>query len=260
MSNPSPERHETEASPPLSAPSVACEPPHASVGHAARLGIVGLVAALMAWVAIGQTGEVFQLPPELAKLGKGYIPGADEQKQIGAGNVVLYYKHSSLWIGIAGGIAGGLFGLTLGMMRRSSAAILLGTLGGILLGGAFGAAGGPLAVYIGETTIAKLRQSGQSIPEQYSMMMHGATWLLVGLGVGLGTGLGATRKRFGFSLGSMLIAAIAGAFGGALYPFVVAVTMPAVDVSMSIPKGDLNRLVWLGLPGVLMGLALGRRG
>jgi hypothetical protein len=168
-------------------------------------------------------------------------------------------KHAALWIGSAGSIVGLLFGVTLGIMRRSRTSVVTGALGGLILGCALSACAGLVANCLGENVIARVRSEKNDVPVQYAMLLHGATWLVVGLGIGLGTGLGATKKRFSFAIGSMFMGGIAGAAAGAFYPFVASVAMPFVDPSLTIPEGDLNRLVWLGLPIVFIGLTLGRR-
>jgi hypothetical protein len=211
----------------------------------------------VSWAAIEKIGEVFQLPPEIARLGIGGIPGMEDQKKIAAGNLVLFYKHAALWLGTTGVLVAGLSGLALGLIRRSRKAILMATVGGVVFGGALGAAAGGLAVYIDQQFAAGLKQGPLTISEQQMMLMHGTTWLLVGLGVGLGTSLGTPWKR---AAGSILISGTAGALGGALYPIVASVTMPLVDASWPIPAGDANRLLWLGLPCTIIGLAIGRRG
>jgi hypothetical protein len=255
MSNPSPDPRQSESSSPALAEGAS--PRHSSIGRAIGLGVVGLVAAVISWQAIERTGDVFRLPPELAKLGKGSIPGREEQSRIAAGNLVLSYKHAALWMGIAGVVVGGLFGFVLGMKRLSRTSILSATVGGLLFGGAFGTVAGPLAVYIGDQLQKSLNLGELIVPEYKIILMHAVTWLVIGLGVGLGSGLGTSRRHM---MGSTLISGIAGALGGILYPIVANLAMPLVDPSFSIPEGDANRLVWLGLPCAIMGLALGRRG
>lgn len=257
MSNSSADHSETAAAQPLPVQAGVCASSRRSVCHAALLGIVGLAAAWLSWAAMEQIGEVFQLSPEIARLGVGQIPGAEDQKKIVAGKLVLFYKHAALWLGTTGVFLGGLSGLALGRIRQSRTAIILATVGGIVLGGAFSAAAGALAVYSGQLFLANLANGPLTIPEHQVMLMHALTWLVVGLGVGLGTGLGTTWQH---ASGSMLISGIAGALGGALYPFVASVAMPLVDASFPVPEGDASRLLWLGLPCAIIGLAIGRRG
>jgi hypothetical protein len=58
----------------------------------------------------------------------------------------------------------------------------------------------------------------------------------------------------------MLVAGVAGLLGGAVYPIVAGMVLPLADPSLPIPEESGSRLLWLGLPAVLMGLSLGRKG
>jgi hypothetical protein len=224
------------------------------------VAVAGLCGAAIAGAAIAGIGEVFILPPELAALGVGGIPGAADQQRIAAGNAVVFYKHSALWVATAGAILGGLFGLVLGLFRRSATALVVGTLAGTLLGGAFGACAGPLAVYLDRFLRANLPSGQLAVSDSGLMLMHAAPWLVVGLGCGLGAGLGAFGKRGRTAAGTMLVAGVAGLLGGAVYPIVAGMVLPLADPSLPIPEESGSRLLWLGLPAVLMGLSLGRKG
>lgn len=224
------------------------------------LAAVGVGAATLANVVISRIGVVFTLPPELARLGIGQIPGADDQRRITAGNLLLQYEHAALWLGTAAALTGGLFGLTLGLFRRSASAIGRGVICGALLGGACGAAAGPLAIYLDHTVHANMPEGQLVVSDVHIMLMHGATWLTVGLGCGLGAGLGAAVKRRRTALAGMVVVGIASLLGGAVYPVVVAMTLPLSDPSLPVPEPGSGRLLWLALPAGLMGLALGRRG
>jgi hypothetical protein len=224
------------------------------------LALVGALGAVLAWLAIGAIGEVFRLPPELARLGMGGIPGPDAQRRIGAGNLVLYYKHSALWLAVVGGILGALFGLTLGLLRRSGKSVLLGVVAGALCGNIFGACAGPLAVYIDQRLQAAVPAGKLTVPEEMRILMHAATWLVLGLGIGLGTGLAAPVQRGRAAVTALLLGAVAGLLGGVLYPVIAGIALPLANISLPIPEADSSRLLWLGLPSVLIGLALGRKG
>lgn len=58
----------------------------------------------------------------------------------------------------------------------------------------------------------------------------------------------------------MLLSAIAGAMGGTLYLFLAGIVCPLADTTVLIPTGASERLLWLALPSVCIGLALGRKG
>jgi hypothetical protein len=237
-------------------------PAHEPIVNAVSLGIVGLVAATICHFAIRQTGRVFELPDELLdiKFAEGRNQSPEVMRLFNEGLTLLNYKHAALWIGIVGAIVGTVFGLALGVMRRSPVSVAISVLGGLILGCAFAVGAGLVANWLGENIVSAERKQNIDVAAQYSMLLHGATWLVVGLGIGLGTGIGASRRRIAFALGSMCMGGIAGAAAGAFYPFVATVAMPFVDPSLTIPDGDMNRLVWLSMPIVCIGLTLGRRG
>lgn len=233
-----------------------------SLRNSLLLGFVGLFASVLAAAAIQQTGRVFELPKALLqeKLLQGRNQSADILKRFYEGRVLLDYKHAALWIGTAGTIAAVLFGLTLGVMRHSRTSILVGTLGGLLVGAIFSACGGIVSNYLSENVLSPIRLERTEVPLPYIMLLHGATWLIVGGGIGLGTGLGVTQNRLVFALGSMVMGGIAGAAAGAFYPFFTSAAMPLVNPSLTVPEEFLNRLVWIALPVVCIGCTLGRRG
>jgi hypothetical protein len=230
-----------------------------SMRDAILLALVGIVAAVISTVVIGLVGSVFELPEELLVLTRGTIPGPDEQKLIGAGLVILNYKHLALWIGLCGAITGALFSLVLGYLRGSRDSMAPGVLKGLIVGGLVAAVAGLASNFIAENVIAGVRQAKIQVPEQYSMLMHAITWAIFGLGIGFGAGLGSSQDRVKSAISSMLICAVAGAAGGAFYPFFTSAVMPLVDPAFAIPKGELNRIVWMSIPCALIGLVLGRK-
>lgn len=236
--------------------------PRTSLRNAVVLGIVGVIASLVASAAIQQTGRVFELPDDLLleKLRLGRNQSPEILKRFYEGRLLLDYQHAALWIGTAGTIVAVMYGLTLGIIRRSRASILAGTAGGLLVGGMFSVVGGIAANYLSENFLSPVRLERTDVPLPYVMLLHGVTWLILGWGIGLGTGLGATKNRVVFAIGSMLIGGIAGAAAGAFYPFFASAAMPLVNPSLTVPEETLNRLVWLGLPVVCIGFTLGRRG
>lgn len=255
-----PDNRESTAS---SGPSVgASESPRPGLVlvRSAVLAIVALLAAGLAYLAIGGIGEVFRLPPELAKLGAGGPPPPEDQARLSAGNLVLRYKHSALWLAATGAILGGLFGLTLGAFRRSRISWIAGLAGGLVFGTLLGAVGGLLAVYIDRLLQTNMPQGELTAPEHMVIAMHAATWTVIGLGLGLGTGLGVPIRRARSAAMAMLVAGLAGTVGGGLYVLLAGFALPLADASQPVPGGDWNRLLWLGLPSLLIGLALGRRG
>ncbi len=224
------------------------------------IAVVGALAAVLAHFAISRMTDVFHLPPELTGLGGGNVPGADDQARMIAGQRVVHDKHTALWLGSAGAILGALFGLALGVFRRSAAAVWRGTIGGMLLGGMFGAAAGPSAVRVERWLDSRLASDESHLPDYQLILLHAAIWLVIGAGVGIGVGLGAPAKRVREAARSMLLCAIAGMMGGTLYLVLAGVVVPLADTTVLVPTGPPERLLWLALPSTIMGLVLGRKG
>jgi hypothetical protein len=224
------------------------------------IAVVGVLAAMLAHFAISRTADVFHLPPEMTGLGGGNVPGADDQARLIAAQRVLFYKHTALWLGSTGAILGALFGLVLGVFRRSAAAVWRGTIGGMLLGGLFGAAAGPSAIRVERWLNSQLASHESHLPDYQLIVLQAATWLVIGAGVGIGVGLGAPAKRFREAARSMLLCAIAGAVGSTLYLTLAGILLPLADTTILMPNGAAEWLLWLVLPAAFMGLALGRKG
>lgn len=224
------------------------------------LAAIGLVAGAVAAKSITAIGDVFSLPEELAALGRGAIPGAEDQRRIAAGNAVLQSRHMALWLGTAAAILGGSFGLTLGLFRRSGAALLRGLTLGAALAGVCGAGAGLLAVSMDRWHHAHLPKGELAVSDVRIMLMHGVAWFVIGAGCGLGAGLGAVTGRGRTACGGMFVVALAGALGGAIYPVLAGLALPLADPSLPLPDVGTARLLWFCLPAALMGLVLGRKG
>jgi hypothetical protein len=256
MSTETSDRHSDSGRAPSGTPAVSRSTACARV---IALGVVGALAAVVAHFAISRMTNVFQLPTELATLGRGQIPGAEDQRRIMAAKLVVFTRHSALWLGTAGLVLGGATGLALGLFRRSAGSLWCGAVGGALAGGLAGSAAGPMAVYLERQMTSRLASDQSGLSDHQLMLMHASTWLVLGLGVGLGVGFGARERRGRSAAAAMLTAGVAGLIGGVLYLFLAGVAVPLADPSLPVPTGDMNRLLWLGLPSILIGLTLGRR-
>jgi hypothetical protein len=242
---------------PVSTPSNAAG--GSSLGRALVFGVVGLIAAVLVTLAIKGIGDVFRLPKEIAALGIGGIPGAEDQAKIAAGNLVVKYKHFALWMGAGGAILGALLCLAQSLTRgraESRSGLITGIVGAVI-GGIFGSAAGLLAVYVDITLRNNPAPGTMSVSDTKIMMMHALTWLVLGIGIGLACAL-ATRSRRDI-VGSVLGACFAGALGGVLFPFLVGIIDPIADPSLPMPEGTFGRVFWMALPFTLMGLVIGRR-
>ena len=243
----------------------ATQPPtgrRSSFGRILLFGVAGILAGLLGVVAIHAIGEVFRLPKELVALGIGGIPGPEAQAKIIAGNAVLKYKHYALWFGVVGAMWAGLFGLIASRSGSSGNRLpsrVMVIVKAVVIGGVMGALGGLLSNF-GDIQIQENTPAGQlSAPEHWIFILHGITWLVVGAGVGLGAGTASAGTRFSDIILCSIVTASAGMLGGILYPLLAAFILPAADVTMPIPDDTSARLLWMELPALLIGLALGRQ-
>jgi hypothetical protein len=231
-----------------------------SLGRAVVFGIVGLVAAALGHFTINMVGEVFHLPPEIAKLGIGQIPGDADQKKIAAANLVNQYRHFALWMALAGGLAGLLLCVTQAVIAGASARTkAIGAVVGLLLGGVGGAIAGPLSLSMDIAFHKSLVVDGQlNVPETKVMLLHGTTWLIIGATIGLAVSIVASAKPRDLVVGT-LTAGIASMLGGVLYPILIVFVDPVADPSFPMPSTVTGQLLWMGVPLLLAGLVLGRR-
>lgn len=241
------------------------QPPTARRGAPGRIllfAVVGIVAGLLGVLAIHGIGEVFRLPKELAALGIGGPPGPEAQAKIIAGNAVLKYKHFALWFGVVGAMWAGLFGLIASGSGSSGNRLpsrVMFVVKAVVLGGVFGAFGGLMSNFV-EIQIHNNIPAGQlTAPEHWIFVLHGMTWLVVGAGVGLGAATGSSGNQFADIILCSIVTASAGMLGGILYPLLAAFILPTADVTIPIPDDTSARLLWMELPALLIGLALGRR-
>ena len=131
----------------------------------------------------------------------------------------------------------------------------------VLTGTLFGALAGVAGVWINAVSRQYMAAGATSPAEQIILLMHGATWLIVGLGIGLGIALG--RRQPGRSrIESTVVTGLVGMVGGCLFPIVAGILFPAVNSSWPVPAFEptAGRIMWLSLPSVLMGLTIGRNG
>lgn len=246
---------------PLPASENLKQSPIAMLGRMLGLAFVGLLSAALATLAIRATGEVFVLPSELAKLGEGRIPSPQEQQLLSEGNRVLQSKHAALWLGIAGALIGGLFGLAAGGFQRSGKSVLKGLAVGAICGCLSGGLAGPLAIYLDAKIRASIPTGELSPPDYLVMLMHAATWAVLGIGTGFGVSLvvPASQRSVRNSFVFMVLSSMAGGLGALLYFVLGAMLLPLANTSLPIPAENSARILWMALPSCMMGLVYGRQ-
>ena len=223
--------------------------------------VTGGVAAILSWKTIELIGDVFVLPADLAGLAFGQVPSAEDQARLTTATLTMNMKNAAIWLGTAGAILGLLFGLTISLSRGlgfSSIRMISTT---VLAGTLFGAVAGVAGVWINTVSRQNMAPGATSPAEQFTLLMHSATWLIVGLGIGLGIASGG-RQPGRSRIESTVMIGLVGMVGGCLFPIVAGILFPAVNSTGPIPPLDptAGRILWLSLPSVLMGLAIGRNG
>ncbi|MEJ7592332.1 MAG: hypothetical protein WKF77_12345 [Planctomycetaceae bacterium] len=223
--------------------------------------LAGIACALLSWKAIELIGEVFVLPPDLAALASGQAPPPDVQAKVAAVTRDIDIKNAAIWMGTAGAILGILFGLTLCLCRRLGLSSIRMILVMVVSGTLSGAVAGVAGYWINAVSRQNMAAGATSPPEQFTLLVHSATWMIVGLGIGMGIAMGG--RRSGRSrIESMVVIGLVGMVGGCLFPIVAGILLPTVNSTWPIPPLEpaAGRILWLSLPSVLMGLAIGRNG
>lgn len=222
-------------------------------------GITGIAGAFLAWKSMGLIGQVAALPPDLASLAFAAAPSPEELQKVPAATLKVNQQNAAIWLSASGAILGCLFGLLVYLARRSAGGFLNLMFIPALCGAIAGAAAGAVAVWINHVARQNMASGATSPAEQIILAMHSATWLILGLGVGLG--IAASRRADGASrLEAAVVTGVAAMAGGCLYPIVAGLFFVAVNSSFPIPHLEpaAARILWLSLPSVLMGLAVGR--
>ncbi|MFT5324039.1 MAG: hypothetical protein ACI8P0_001899 [Planctomycetaceae bacterium] len=233
-----------------------------SKGHAATnplvrfIGMIvaGAVATGISYAAVASVGELYQIPLELLDLG---MPSAEQLDAIDAAGVVADTGNAMTWLAITGAIFGGVLALVSGLLRRAGKGIAIGTVAAILAAAGLGYLSGNLAVSNFEASKATAGGNGIS-PEHNTMIMHGITWGLIGLGVGVGCGLARPKVEAKPVIVSVIVAGVMGCVAGGVFPIILGVAAPLENSVNPIPVSEVGRMVWMGLASVLIAAGLGR--
>lgn len=215
-----------------------------------RWGLVasGLVGALLAWLLMQQWYPFFvydMAPTNSASPG----PPSDEDLAMLKLNK---YRNSIAAAGLAAAVLSVCLAFGKAISSRSAGYGLVGTIGGILLGGGFGMLGGwcaqrsfdsPTLLYLGD------------LPRTLAVQV--VLWGIAAVGIGLAVSLPSWRRQTVFRLS--LAAVVGGLLTAILYPVVWGVAgifFPAAEGDQLIPAGGSQRLAWLLAAGTCIGAAL----
>ncbi len=211
----------------------------------------GALAGYIAFFGIRDFGSYFGLPEHLYPLLDKQELTPEEANLLSAAFMRREYQNTALQVAMLGAAAGALLGLVEGLARRSILATLIGGVGGLLLGGLAGAAGGAIDLYV----LSWLWGMNFDITFK-SMAAHSIAFLLPGLGIAIVVGL--TRRRLLPTVGVVLAAAL---IAGLIYPGLAASIWPVPNTDAAVPMGEMGPLLlWTMLPTMLMALAIARTG
>ena len=223
--------------------------------------VAGLFGAILSWKAIEYIGEVFVLPADLAGLAFGQIPAPEVQAKVVAATVENQIRNAAVWLGTAGAIMGAFSSLSICLSRRLRLTSFRMIFVTVLAGTLFGALAGVVGVWIDTVSRQNLEVGATSPSEHITLLMHSITWMIFGLGIGLGISFGGIQHRIS-RIESTVVIGLLGMVGGCLFPIAAAVLFPAVNSTWPVPAFEPTSglILWLGLPYVLMGMAIGRNG
>ena len=229
-------------------------------GHVLAGAIVACGAAFVAVKAIARIGEVLVLPPDLAAVGFGQVPSPEVREKITAAVFSNAVGNAAIWMGTAGAIVGACMAVLVACFVRKSGNPLRVIVALVLAGATLSSLAGVLGVWCDSAARRSMPADASSPAEHFVVMTHGLVWFVVGGGIGIGVALGSPRS-IRMNLETIATVALSGLLGGCLFPVVAGVLFPAIDSSSSIPGVDPpeSRMLWLCLPAVFMGCAVGRQ-
>jgi len=223
-------------------------------GHAARASglrihpLSGVALALLGgaivWAVIERFEPVFLVPEEfhVKEL------GAPEEKhlRLRIEQAKVDRRNAALDLALFGAILAGSLGVGEGLSRRSLVPVLIALPVGALFGALSGLCG--FAAF-------ELWSTGRLLTSVESAAKVQAAMLAV-LGAGSGLALGLSTKSFRIAATATVAGAVGGGLAGLLYPVAASFLLPTAGTELLIPRGELNRLLWIELTAGLLGLVI----
>jgi hypothetical protein len=240
---------------------------------------LGTLAGLACGITVQTTDweSVFPLPPEVTKLGGP--PSVEVQEKIAQEAIRFNYKVTSAALSGFGAVLGCVFGLGVGLLRRSFlvgiTCFLLATVTGAILG----YLGGLTSVFVDQKLIAIIFSDQTPLAKfdlydtLKAIAIHAVSLASVGIGVGMSVGLCNSKPRMKSAAKGILAGAGAGIVCACIYPLLVAL-LPLIPVEsfvsdnrfspmldrpqLPVPMGYLSGTLWMLLMASILGCALGR--
>lgn len=214
-----------------------------------------LLATGVCYFALGAVGIAYPTPPEVLNLGA--MPTPEERATADAAKLVADSGNAMTSLGYTGAIIGAVLALISGLLRRSGLRVVLSAIAGLVLGGGMGCLAGKMAVQT-HAKITREMVTGTSGAETKFMMMHGLTWLLVGLAVGLACELGNRTMTLKSIVVALLVGGTMGGVAGIGFPLTVAIAAPLLDSSFPVPALGTGMVVFVGLGATLISIGVDR--
>lgn len=208
---------------------------------------LGMAGAVLAWGALQAFFPVFAIPKELDNLpvpvpDKLFLQQLAAQDHADRLNAVLL-------LSLFGVLVGGLLAPSAQAGRRSFGTILRNRGVGGLVGGLFGA----LAALVGIVAHDIHSEIRNVTPLAKTIRVQSIMFATLGCGIGLAIGGLVGWRR---AVGALATGILAGVLAGMLYPFLAGVLLPNSITETLVPRGTVNRLLWLGLAGSLLGMLI----
>lgn len=209
------------------------------------LGIVlATVGGALTWGLIEHFDPVFLVPEEyhIKQLGapqEMHIRLRIEQAKVDR-------RNAALDLAIFGALLAGSLGLGEGIGRRSVVPVLVALPVGALVGG--------LSGLCGHAAFELWNTGGLLAAVESAVKVQGAMLAVLGAGCGLAVGLASRSLRTTST--AVLAGAVGGGLAGILYPVVASFVLPTAGTELLIPRGELNRLLWIELTAGLLGLII----
>lgn len=202
--------------------------------------LLAVVGGMIAWGVIEATSPVFLVPQEyhLEYLG----PPPEEIAAYISAQTKANRQNAMLDLTWVGAFVAGVMALGESIRRCRIKPVLLALPVGAVAGCAAGLVGSFASSAL---NVGALPSLTQTITLQIVMLGT--------MGIGVGLALGLSTKSL---VKVMLSGLFAGILGGVLYPIAVSVLLPTAGTDTLLPKGALNRIVWIGISAGLLGLII----
>ena len=175
------------------------------------------------------------IPPEILELNERTLRGLDYS------NTAVSFAMIGMCLCAAAGIAAGLH-------RKSAAALAKGLSAGVVLGGVCGAVAGLSEVFIG-SSLDRIEGFDSMLK---LMIVHAAAWVLISLSLAATVAVAGKNSV----VEAMGRAAPGGLLAGLLYLPIAGILFVGNKSDLYVPEGNINRLFWISLSGLLIVLAL----